>query len=370
MDMSLSPSIEAAPLTVLSGVGRKYPACFLANLGDQRIVLDMGLGSGTAPARPNLALANGPVDALILGHQHVDHLGSLDLLDALGTPPVYATGPVAQAALARAGVVCHPLPLGGTLVLGGVTVRTGRAGHAPGAVWLHLDDGARRVLYMGDHVDHSRLYPWEPPPETDLVIVDASYGVESVAQSSRVEVLMANLARDPVLLPVPVAGRGLEIALEMMDRDLPLPALCPEMRGMAASLARAERETAGGVIRTEAVPALERLAAEAPRADQPDRVTLVSGAVLENAFSLNIAARWARAGAPVIFTGHIPSHTPALAMVESGSAVWMRWNVHPTLPENIALIRAVGAKRAIPAFCDPGHWPLFARALPGVAIGP
>jgi hypothetical protein len=98
-------------------------------------------------------------------------------------------------------------------------------------------------------------------------------------------------------------------------------------------------------------------------------VTLVSGATLETSLSLKLAARWTGCGAPVIFTGHIPSQTAALALVESGRAVWMRWNVHPTLPENLALIRAVKAKAALPAFCDPDHWSMFRAALREIRVG-
>ncbi|MCF8480853.1 MAG: MBL fold metallo-hydrolase [Rhodospirillum sp.] len=365
----MTQSSDPPVLTVLCGVGRKYPACFLVQLAGRRILLDLGAGAGTAPARPDLSGLGDPVDALLLTHQHPDHLGGLDLLGDLGGPPVFATEPVAAVATERFGVSCRSLSLAGRMDLLGVSVTTGRAGHAPGGVWIHLSDGERTVLYMGDHVSHSVLYPWDPPPLVDLVIVDASYGVESVPQAARVQALMDVLAREPVLLPVPVAGRGLEIALEMMTRGLPLPALCPDLRAMATCLAAGETAFDAGFIRPEAKAPLARLVREAPEADQPDRVTLVSGAVLETPLSLKLAARWTGRGEPVIFTGHIPSQTTALAFVESGRAAWMRWNVHPTLSENIALIRAVKAKVALPAFCDTDQWGMFQAALRGIRVG-
>ncbi|WP_413204090.1 MBL fold metallo-hydrolase [Rhodospirillum sp. A1_3_36] len=367
--MPMTQESDPPVLTAVCGVGRKYPACFLVQLAGRRFLLDLGAGAGTAPARPDLSRLDGPVDAVLLSHQHTDHLGGLDLLDRLGRPPVFATEPIAAVVAERFGVSCHPLSLAGQMDLLGVLVTTGRAGHAPGGVWIHLSDGERTVLYMGDHVSHSALYPWDTPPEAERVIVDASYGVESVPQGTRVQALMNVLARQPVLLPVPVAGRGLEIALEMMARGLPLPALGPDLRAMAHRLAAGEEALGAGVIRPEAASTLARLAREAPEVDQPDRVTLVAGATLETSLSLKLAARWTGCGAPVIFTGHIPSHTAALALVEAERAAWMRWNVHPTLPENVALIRAVKAKTALPAFCDPEHWSLFQAALREIRVG-
>ncbi|MDJ0930554.1 MAG: MBL fold metallo-hydrolase [Breoghania sp.] len=54
-----------------------------------KLLLDLGdeLERGE---RPDLSQA-GTVDAVILSHAHVDHVGALDRLNEIGMPPVYAS---------------------------------------------------------------------------------------------------------------------------------------------------------------------------------------------------------------------------------------------------------------------------------------
>ena len=64
-----------------------------------------------------------------------------------------------------------------------------------------------------------------------------------------------------------------------------------------------------------------------------------------------------------MFTGYIPPGTPADRLVKSGRAKFLRWNVHPRLSDNIALVRATGAATVIPAFCDSKFLPALQAAL-------
>jgi len=41
----------------------------------------------------------------------------------------------------------------------------------------------------------------------------------------------------------------------------------------------------------------------------------------------------------------------------------MRWNVHPRLSDAVAMVRAVQAQTAIPAFCDRALMPALGAAL-------
>lgn len=57
---------------------------------------------------------------------------------------------------------------------------------------------------------------------------------------------------------------------------------------------------------------------------------------------------------------------PACFLVNTGDASVVRWNVHPRLSDNAALVRDTGAKVVLPAFADAKHhgaWKAaFARA--------
>src|SRR5689334_3398558 len=199
-------------LRLISGVGKKAPACFAIEVNGKRLVLD--LGEGPPPGLlPDLALA-APADALILSHGHKDHIGGLSLLPKLGNPPVYATDIVAQSL--PDGIKKRPLPIGGTTDVLGIPVETGRNGHAPGGVWLHFEIGGG-FLYTGDYSAESVLYAYDPPARpAATALIDCSYGDYDRPLAACWNELAAHLGKAPLLLPVPANGRGPEIALELI----------------------------------------------------------------------------------------------------------------------------------------------------------
>jgi Cft2 family RNA processing exonuclease len=70
------------------------------------------------------------IDAILLSHDHVDHIGGLHRL----APhiPVYCTQTTAQSLPAGRNV--HPIAVRGQFQLGDITVTTGSCGHAWGGV--------------------------------------------------------------------------------------------------------------------------------------------------------------------------------------------------------------------------------------------
>src|SRR3954471_5411075 len=125
-----------ARLTAVSGLGGKGPACFLLETAAARIMLDLGYGPqpGLLPDVGGV----GNVDALLISHSHRDHAGGFSLRPALGNPPVYASDIVRRLLKDS---VDRSLPLTGVTDVLGIKVTTGRSGHAPGGVWLHLAVG-------------------------------------------------------------------------------------------------------------------------------------------------------------------------------------------------------------------------------------
>lgn len=338
-------------LLCVSGIGAKGPACFLVEIGERVFLCDLGAGPDKG-VLPPLEAIDRPVDALLLSHQHGDHLGALDLLQRLGNPPIYATAPVAESA--GASPDCRPLPLRGTTTIGAVTVTTGRSGHAPGGVWLHLADGRQRVLYMGDHTSESLLYAQDRPPGADLLILDASYGIDDVPLATRIAGLKAVLADKPALLPAPAAGRGPELALGLTRAGLPMPALCAvTRRTMHRMAARSD------ILRPGIGEELARIAESAPEAGTSRCLTIASGATLEEGPAADLATRWLEEGLPIVFTGYVAAGTRARRLVETERALSVRWNVHARLSENRALVAQVSPKIVVPAFGDArwlGEW--------------
>ncbi|SEP73652.1 RNA processing exonuclease, beta-lactamase fold, Cft2 family [Faunimonas pinastri] len=328
-------------LTCISGLEHKAPACFLLETGSKRLLLD--LGEGASGELPDLR-GVGPVDAILISHGHGDHVDGLKLRDRIGSPPVYGSEYVAHKL--RTSVEVRPLPLRGRTPVEGIIVETGRSGHAPGGIWMAFE-GTRRLTYMGDHFARSPVYAADPPPPTDILILDASYKLDEPDFDAEIAALGDRLKLGPTILPVPADGRALDIALHAV-RDL----------GLDVSADSAVRETMRdliedfpGVFRDGVRDELRRILPGIRDIDpeRPSGVMLVTPASVAHGVAADLLRRWSAKPEPaIVFTGHVEG--VAKAAVQSGRASWCRWSVHPPLAERVELGRSTGARTVIPAF--------------------
>ncbi|MDA0655277.1 MAG: MBL fold metallo-hydrolase [Proteobacteria bacterium] len=341
-----------AKLTCISGAGAKEAACFLYEVADKRIMLD--LGEGPAPGqKPDLS-GVGKVDAVVISHQHPDHFGALDLLDQIGDPPVYMTKPVWDVAHAKlAGhISVVDLPFRGEASIEGVPVLLGRTGHAPGGVWVHFPNG-NGFTYMNDHKIDSLIFAYDAPPPADAMVLDASYGADDKPMADYLAAFDAVFDGGPVLMPVPVAGRGVEIALHLIQTGRPLPAIDAAMRALLEKLSGPWSDIVHGSM----IESLAKLAVDAPSIDENsdiyDGVMVVGGGNGQNGVAAALCERWAKLARPAIqFSGYLGPGTLGATLVEAGRAQRQRWPVHATLSENIDLVQKTRAKQVVPGFSD------------------
>jgi Cft2 family RNA processing exonuclease len=346
-----------ARLIAVSGLGAKEPAAFLIETDSARLLLDCGEGPD-AGRLPDLD-AIGRVDAVILSHGHKDHVGALRFHERIGRPPVYATAPVI--ARLQTDVAPHTIPIRERGEVAGVALETGMAGHAPGGVWLRLSVGAG-LLYMGDNSSESQLYRVDAPPRTAMMIIDASYGDAEETLVAQREALVRQLSSEPVLLPVPADGRGPEIACFLQAAGFDV-AIDHAIRGVATMLTQDARAS----VREESVPALQRLirAARPLDANSPQRgVMLAHGPTADVGIAGDLVRRWQNEPAPkIVLTGHAASGSSARRLLDSGRALFRRWNVHPTFADNLRLINAVAPSRLVPAFGDAKFLPRWRETV-------
>ncbi|MBC56741.1 MAG: MBL fold metallo-hydrolase [Confluentimicrobium sp.] len=328
-----------ARLTALSGLGRKSAAVFLLEIEGRRLLLDLGTGLERGE-HPDLSGA-GRIDAVLMSHAHVDHCGALDRLNEIGDPPVYATAEAlshlpAHLIPARTGL----LPERGISDVFGLRLGTGRAGHAPGGVWMHLPSDQGGLLYTGDFSMEARELRFDPCPLAATLLADASYGDRDSLLSEQIADL-AEAAGNGAVLPCPAAGRGPDMALALREQGLEVYA-CQQIAAETFHLTG------------QSLPVTQVDCAH------PGQIIVAAGSNAESGLPAQLAAR---TGFRFIFSGHVPHTSPARAMIGSGRALWLGWNVHPRRSDFLALADHCGARRVIPAFLDLDEAPHLTEAL-------
>ncbi len=231
---------------------------YLVEHDGRRVLVDFGQFQGT-PRAIERSRSLGPVDpasldAVLITHAHLDHVGRLPLLlpseagalrprwSLFGTAaslelmeviledsarlqaadaerprngeavvPLFDLG-----AVARLGQLGRPVPYGAWIeILPGWTARWRDAGHILGSASIELRAGGRRIVFGGDigPSDVPILRNPDPPTEADLVFLESTYGdrdhraFERTLEEFREIIRAATWEKAKVLIPAFAVGR-------------------------------------------------------------------------------------------------------------------------------------------------------------------
>ena len=319
---------------IFSGLDAKGPAAILLSFGGKTFLLDAGDGPEEGVLLDVARLP--PLDGVILSHNHEDHIKALSRWNP--DCPIYATDYVAR--YLPSSISHVTLPYQGEFDLFGVTLTTGRTGHAPGGVWLHFGL-AGGVLYTGDFSMEANSIPFDMPPQSRVLLADSSYGSydRPLEECKAIFLAMVEEARQ-TLLPLPLSGRAGDILLLLDEHFADEWSLEPELlNDLEKQATLLDDERLAGICR------------KAAPFNPAARVMLTSDPHLSKGVGMKIAQDWLREGVEhrqIIFTGHvIKAVAPYL---ESGVARFCRWNVHPRFSHLKELAIRCRAERLTPLF--------------------
>jgi KH/beta-lactamase-domain protein len=250
--------VRITPLGGFMEVGR---SAILVETKESRILLDLGINVGAlndpSKAYPILdldAIRIDELDAVIITHSHLDHVGVAPLLYKYGyRGPTYMTKPTRELSaimiqdlirVARreggdslfgekdlSTMILHTIPVEYdevTDVAPDIKLTMYNAGHILGSaiVHLHIGMGLHNIVYTGDFkYTNTRLLDRavDEFPRVETLIIESTYGAtrqqsRQAAEQQLIEIVKRTIERrGVVLIPVFAVGRGQEIMIVLNE---------------------------------------------------------------------------------------------------------------------------------------------------------
>ena len=245
-------------LLTLGGFGQVGRSCMLLTTPDSKVLIDCGVNPGArtpAEAYPRLDWANislDELDAVVIGHAHLDHTGFLPVLTKYGYKgPIYCTEPtlpmmnlIQLDAIKVAGaqgrtpmyaerdvhqIMRQTIGLSyGTVtdISPDIKLVLANAGHILGSAscHFHIGNGDHNFVYSGD-IKYGKSMLLESAdtrfPRVETLLVESTYGAKEDIQPTREEVEAAFIKSvneilkggGKVLIPIPAVGRAQELMM-------------------------------------------------------------------------------------------------------------------------------------------------------------
>jgi len=245
-------------LLTLGGFGQVGRSCMLLTTPESKVLIDCGVNPGArnpSEAYPRLDWANitlDELDAVVIGHAHLDHTGFLPVLTKYGyRGPIYCTEPtlpmmnlIQLDAIKVAGaqgrtpmyaerdvhqIMRQTIPLHyGTVtdISPDIKLVLANAGHILGSAscHFHIGNGDHNFVYSGD-IKYGKSMLLESArtnfPRVETLLIESTYGAKEDIQPTREEVEDAFINSvnktlsegGKVLIPIPAVGRAQELMM-------------------------------------------------------------------------------------------------------------------------------------------------------------
>lgn len=248
----------------LGGTREVGRSAVLVSAEKTKVLLDYGVMLNHEPGFP-MHVPPKDVDAIILGHSHLDHSGAIPIFHIQSKLPVYTTQLTAELSQLLISDFIHlssyylpfeyielktmmrsikPLEYGVEQKIGEIGIQLLNAGHIPGSAHVLVEAEGKRILYTGDfNIVDTRLLEGSSMNygELDAVIMESTYANEDHTERKLLEKRFMEAVTEvverggTVLVPAFSIGRAQEIACVLAAHHFEHPVY---LDGMAREASR------------------------------------------------------------------------------------------------------------------------------------
>ena len=254
-----SPCMKNIAISFFGGTSEVTGACYLAELNGKRLLVDCGLLQGLRFSedrnREPFPFDPKTLDAVIITHGHIDHIGRIPKLWRGGfRGKIYSTHPTSELLsvmlmdafmlmeheserhheellytkedLEHVLTLRHPIEYYQKIDMGdGVVFELMNAGHILGSSFVRFSVGGKKIVFTGDvgNIPSVLLPPPDDISGTNILIIESAYGNRNHAHTADRAVMLERAIEDVVarkgvlMIPIFATERTQEILYEIND---------------------------------------------------------------------------------------------------------------------------------------------------------
>lgn len=326
---------------ICGGAGEHGRNCFFIEDGNISYLFDCGIMKGAEDPYPHILEDDiKKLKYIFLSHSHLDHSGALLWFYENGFKGhiVCTSETYNQLSIKPKNSILIKIFNTWITLDKNLDVSCGRSGHCSGAVWFNVRTPSGKVLFTGDYIETSNIYPCDKIRKTgaDIAFIDCAYGYDKksyIENSSAIikEVLKNILNNKNIVFPVPKYGRGLEL-IDILKKQLPQISIFAD----SILLEQLKKYHSLNLYNYKKI--------SSDPFDDKAALYFICDPQLEREKNIKLINR---VKGQIIFTGTVEEGSYAEELLKSKEAIFLRFNVHQNYDDAKKLIEENSFKKVI-----------------------